>query len=104
MPTRKPIALPTDEPTNGCSVNRFSMEEVAEHDAPEDCWMVLNDQVFDFTEYAPTHPGGAAIITNSAGTDASATYSLFHTEALLVIVPNSLLGVLKGSSKDPCSS
>eukprot|EP00545_Synedropsis_sp_CCMP1620_P009968 CAMPEP_0119028784 /NCGR_PEP_ID=MMETSP1176-20130426/39534_1 /TAXON_ID=265551 /ORGANISM="Synedropsis recta cf, Strain CCMP1620" /LENGTH=197 /DNA_ID=CAMNT_0006985005 /DNA_START=41 /DNA_END=634 /DNA_ORIENTATION=- len=101
-PTRKPSSPPTDEPTTGCTVSRISMEEVAEHNTPEDCWMVLHDQVFDFTEYAPTHPGGDAIITSNAGTDASATYGMFHTEALLVIVPNSFLGVLMGGSKDPC--
>ena len=72
------------------------------HNTPDDCWMVLHDQVFDLTDYAPTHPGSSAMITGSAGTDATVMYDMFHVEAILVIVQNSLLGVLEGSSKDPC--
>lgn len=102
-PTLKATSSPTNEPSETrCAVTRISMEEVEEHNQPDDCWVVLHDQVFDLTEYAPTHPGNSEIITNSAGTDASEFYGMFHTEALLVLVDTALLGVLEGSDKDPC--
>ena len=107
-PTLSPTASLTGNPTKvppvipSCSVNLISMDEVAMHNTPDDCWMVLHDQVFDLTDYAPTHPGSSAMITGSAGTDATVMYDMFHVEAILVIVQNSLLGVLEGSSKDPC--
>jgi cytochrome b involved in lipid metabolism len=54
------------------------------------------------TAYAPTHPGGAAIITNLCGTDATSMFATFHKESLLATVPTAHLGVIQGSSKDPC--
>lgn len=36
-----------------------SAAEVARHAAPDDCWVVVDGTVWDLTEFAPTHPGGA---------------------------------------------
>lgn len=36
-----------------------SAEEVARHAAPDNCWVVIDGTVWDLTEFAPTHPGGA---------------------------------------------
>ena len=30
------------------------------HDKPEDCWIVVEDQVWDVTRFVPEHPGGAS--------------------------------------------
>lgn len=45
----------------------ISMEEVAKHNSPDDCWVVLHGQVYDLTEFHASHPGGSAIITDYAG-------------------------------------
>jgi predicted heme/steroid binding protein len=34
---------------------RYTMEEVAEHNTPDDCWMVFENSVYDFSEYLPDH-------------------------------------------------
>jgi cytochrome b involved in lipid metabolism len=31
------------------------MEEVEKHNTPDDCWMVFEDGVYDFSEYLPDH-------------------------------------------------
>jgi cytochrome b involved in lipid metabolism len=33
----------------------YSMEEVEKHNTPDDCWMVFEDSVYDFSEYLPNH-------------------------------------------------
>lgn len=33
----------------------YTKEEVAEHDAPEDCWMSFEGGVYDLSEYIPDH-------------------------------------------------
>lgn len=48
----------------------LSMAEVARHDTPEDCWMVVEGVVYDVTAWIPSHPGGAAI-TRGCGKDAT---------------------------------
>jgi L-lactate dehydrogenase (cytochrome) len=37
----------------------ISTQEIRKHHTPEDCWIVLDDQVWDVTTFAPQHPGGA---------------------------------------------
>lgn len=37
----------------------LSAQEVATHSNPGDCWLVIEGQVWNLTEFAPEHPGGA---------------------------------------------
>lgn len=57
-----------------------TMEELALHDSADDCWVIYYGEVYDMTEYAQRHPGGASIITNLAGTDATEAYENFHSQ------------------------
>jgi cytochrome b involved in lipid metabolism len=38
--------------------NVISVEEISKHKTPEDCWIVVDGNVWDITEFAPEHPGG----------------------------------------------
>lgn len=35
-----------------------TVEEIKKHDREDDCWIVVNDTVWDITDFIPTHPGG----------------------------------------------
>ncbi len=37
----------------------ISTQEIRKHNTPEDCWIVIDDQVWDVTNFAPEHPGGS---------------------------------------------
>ena len=37
-----------------------SPQTVLKHNTPEDCWIVVGDEVWDVTNFVPEHPGGAA--------------------------------------------
>jgi cytochrome b involved in lipid metabolism len=32
--------------------------EIKKHDREDDCWIVINDTVWDITDFIPSHPGG----------------------------------------------
>jgi len=84
--------------------------EVAKHNSSEDLWMVIKgkvrpfhlveslspshelilsfvlfflSQVYDLTEFAPSHPGGIRIIHKYAGKDATEQYELYHAPGTL---------------------
>ncbi|POR32773.1 Uncharacterized protein TPAR_07024 [Tolypocladium paradoxum] len=66
--------------------------EVARHNTPESCWIVIHGQVWDVTESVvidvPTgflgeHPGGAKIIFKYAGQDATEAYDGIHNPDLV---------------------
>jgi cytochrome b involved in lipid metabolism len=38
----------------------ISVEEISKHNIPEDLWIVVDNIVYDMSEYAQEHPGGPA--------------------------------------------
>ncbi|ORX86987.1 cytochrome b5 [Anaeromyces robustus] len=58
--------------------NRYTMEEVAKHNKPDDCWMVFNNVVYDVTEYLNFHPGGRSILMTCAGKDGTSMFYKCH--------------------------
>jgi L-lactate dehydrogenase (cytochrome) len=56
----------------------WSLEQVAEHNSSSSCWVIINHQVYDVTDFIPSHPGGAKIILKYAGRDATAAYEPIH--------------------------
>eukprot|EP00434_Breviolum_minutum_P000777 symbB.v1.2.000685.t1/scaffold41.1/size391900/2 len=61
----------------------FTMEEVAKHDTPEDCWVVLHGRVYDLTKFAMGHVGGSKLITDLAGKDGTDVFEASHGENVL---------------------
>ena len=55
----------------------YTLEEVAQHSTPDDCWTVLEGRGYDVTEYAKVHPGGKKIFLG-AGKDATELYAQYH--------------------------
>ena len=37
-----------------------SVTEIEQHNSPSDCWIVVDGQVWDLTEFHQEHPGGSA--------------------------------------------
>jgi L-lactate dehydrogenase (cytochrome) len=35
----------------------LSVDQISSHNQPEDCWIVVDGKVWDFTDFAPEHPG-----------------------------------------------
>lgn len=55
----------------------YTLEDVAPHSKAEDCWIVIEGNVYDMTPYIQKqiHPGGAAILFG-CGKDATAVFNL----------------------------
>lgn len=49
----------------------LSMDEVRRHNTPEDCWTVVDGNVYDVTTFVARHPAGAGSIEEMCGADAS---------------------------------
>mmetsp|Transcript_20005 Transcript_20005/g.48050 ORF Transcript_20005/g.48050 Transcript_20005/m.48050 type:complete len:909 (-) Transcript_20005:36-2762(-) len=59
--------------------NLISMAEVRKHNKEEDVWIVVNNKVYDCTEYLDLHPGGADSILINAGEDATEDFVAIHS-------------------------
>jgi len=56
----------------------FTKEEVAKHNTKEDCWVIVNGDVLNVTEFLPDHPGGELAILTFAGKDATEEFNMIH--------------------------
>lgn len=45
--------------------------ELMKHTTKHDCWLLINDNVYDVTSYLAEHPGGDDILLKNAGRDAT---------------------------------
>jgi cytochrome b involved in lipid metabolism len=76
-PTKTVSPKPTVS-TNLTGPITLSATEVAKHNSSNDCWSIVNNQVYNLTSYINSHPGGAANINNMCGKDASSAFSNQH--------------------------
>jgi cytochrome b involved in lipid metabolism len=62
------------------TLTRYAWSEVKKHNTIEDCWIVLNGNVYDVTKFLRSHPGGVKVIGYYAGQDATEVTNAFHKE------------------------
>lgn len=56
------------------STKTYTLEDVSKRDATSDCWIIINNKVYETTSYIEQHPGGAREITRYCGKDATAGF------------------------------
>ncbi|EJT97504.1 hypothetical protein DACRYDRAFT_96985 [Dacryopinax primogenitus] len=61
----------------------ISFDEVQRHNTREDCWVVIEGQVYDVTRFLEDHPGGIASILRMAGSDATDMFKPIHPPGTL---------------------
>ncbi|RME31891.1 hypothetical protein D6789_01295, partial [Candidatus Woesearchaeota archaeon] len=60
--------MPEPPLTEEAAIDAYSLERVALHDRRTDCWLIIDGEIYDVTNYIPIHPGGKTMITNNCGT------------------------------------
>ncbi|CCO29589.1 Cytochrome b5 Short=CYTB5 [Rhizoctonia solani AG-1 IB] len=60
-------------------------EEIAKHTSPGDLWIVIESDVYDLSRFADLHPGGKAVLFDSAiaGQDATEAFFSVHRSDVL---------------------
>lgn len=58
------------------NLQSYTWEQVKEHNRREDLWIVLNDNVYNVTEFQKKHPGGSKLISFYAGKDATVFFNI----------------------------
>ena len=65
------------------SAAHYTMDDVAQHDTADSCWLVISGVVYDVTEFRGIHPGGASMMDAVAGKDATDFFVELHKPAVL---------------------
>ncbi|KAL9643796.1 hypothetical protein ABK040_013211 [Willaertia magna] len=84
---------------NYVSVDRrkthYTLEEVKKHSKKDDCWIIMDGDVYDITTYLPEHPGGydpVLLMTN--GVDAGVIFREIHGQDASDIKDRFCIGIL----------
>ena len=61
----------TTQPTSSVTLTNG---EVQKHSQPSDCWIIVENKVYNVTDYLNLHPGGAGLIIPYCGADATQAF------------------------------
>jgi len=82
-----------EEEESGGGDGGITLEEVAKHSTKEDCWVAVNGQVLNVTNFLKDHPGGELAILTFAGKDASEEFNMIHPPDVIgKYAPDALVG------------
>lgn len=83
----------------------LTMEEVARHNKPSDCWVVYRGVVYDITQYLKYHPGGSKILLTVAGKDCTSAFMKHHRWVnCAAILKGTQVGVIASAATQQWSS
>ena len=73
----------------------YTRDEIARHASVDDLWVIIDDKVYDLTDYVDDHPGGVAAIAKNGGRDATEGFKgPQHPSRVFDIVEEYRVGVL----------
>lgn len=64
-------------------MREYTSQEVEIHNTIDDAWIIINNNVYDITEFLSVHPGGKAVLLQLAGTDATEYFNELHRPDIL---------------------
>merc|ERR1712160_191369 len=73
----------------------MTLAEVAKHTTKGDCWVVVDNQVLNVTNFLSQHPGGELAILTFAGKDATEEFNMIHPPDVIgKYAPDAIIGVV----------
>jgi len=59
----------------------LTLDEVKKHNSADDCWSIIDGNVYDLTNWVNSHPGGSSRITSICGKDGSSNFLGQHSNS-----------------------
>jgi len=70
----------------------FTTADVAMHNTANDCYLVINNNVYDVSSYIDMHPGGRRIITSRCGKEVTGIFTRIHSNRAWDLLKNFKVG------------
>lgn len=79
-----PTAAPAAPAAPAASAPRkLTWDEVKKHKTEKDCWIVVDQKVYQLEDFLPDHPGGKKAPLIYAGKDATEEFNMLHKPEIL---------------------
>lgn len=81
-------------------IKTYTLEEISQHNNEKDCWLIIDDRVYQVENYIDQHPGGRDKIINNCGKDASQLFKSIkngqgHSTKAWRILENYYIGLVQ---------
>lgn len=77
------------------ALRTYSQAQVLMHGSPEDLWMIVYNKIYDVTSFTDDHPGGAEVLFDCAGVDATDAFDdVGHSQDAIDMLRPYLVGQL----------
>lgn len=73
--TPSPQPSPTASPISNTSTSAHTVSEIATHNTASNCWLIINNNVYDVSTYLVQHPGGISVVTPYCGKEATQAFN-----------------------------
>ena len=90
---------------DNAQTHALTSTEVASHNTADDCWMIIDNKVYNFTAFLAAHPGGAAVMTPYCGKEATGPFNtkdknpaVSHTNTAKSMLPTYYVGTIGQAS------
>lgn len=75
----------------------FTKEQVSKHCTKDDCWIIIDSNVYDVTKFMQQHPGGEKVLLQVGGKDATKQFYSLHQKSVLQKYNSFKVGIIGGN-------
>lgn len=93
VPASNSARLPSNTTTNS-TTTVFSLADVAQHKTAADCYLVIDNTVYDVSGYLNNHPGGRGVIQSRCGTEVTGIFARIHSNRAWNLLTSFKVGVI----------
>ena len=90
----KPATKTNSQSNNNVSAG-FTLTEVAQHSTKNDCYLAINNKVYNVSSYIGNHPGGAQKIISNCGGEVTGIFAAIHSNFAWDLLTKYYIGDLK---------
>jgi len=76
----------------------FTREQVSKNNNTDSLHVIIDSKVYDLTDFADAHPGGAHVLLQVAGQDATSEFYSMHRHEILTKYANMVIGTIQGET------
>nr|WP_240923469.1 cytochrome b5 domain-containing protein [Thermococcus sp. 18S1] len=81
----------------------LTLDEVAKHSSETDCWVVIENKVYNVTTLIDQHPGGREAIIKYCGTNATDVFFREHSQNDYELLQAYYIGTIGGTLQNSSS-
>lgn len=85
-------SITTASTTSQASTTIFTLAQVATHATSSDCYLIINNNVYNVSDYLSRHPGGQSSIISRCGHEVSGIFASIHSNRAWDLLTNYKIG------------